>query len=59
MPSTTRGGWTDSLLDGADAGNITQLATVVLTSGRRAPLGDARGVAKRQTPLHNAAREVS
>jgi hypothetical protein len=47
------------LLDGADAGNITQLATVVLTSGRRAPLGDARGVAKRQTPLHNAAREVS
>jgi hypothetical protein len=31
MPATTNGALVDSLLDGADAGNMTQLAAVVLT----------------------------
>jgi CAAX protease family protein len=59
--SNNNGGLVDSLLDGADAGNMTQLAAAVLTVLVAAWLlwRRRRGVfAKRQIPLPDSPREV-
>ena len=59
--SNNNGGLVDSLLNGADAGNMTQLAAVVLAVLIAAWLlwRRRRGVfAKRQIPLPDSPREV-
>ena len=58
--SNNNGALVDSLLDGADAGNMTQLATVVLTVLIAAWLLWRRpgAFAKRHVPLPDSPREV-
>jgi uncharacterized protein len=58
--SNNNGGLVDSLLDGADAGNMTQLAAAILTVLIAAWLLWRRpgAFAKRQIPLRDSPREV-
>jgi ABC-type nickel/cobalt efflux system permease component RcnA len=58
--SNNNGGLVDSLLDGADAGNMTQLAAAVLTVLVAAWLLWRRlgAFAKRHIPLQDSPREV-
>jgi ABC-type nickel/cobalt efflux system permease component RcnA len=60
MPATTTAAWSIPLLDGADAGNMTQLAAVVLTVLIAAWLLWRRPsvFAKRHIPLPDSFREV-
>jgi hypothetical protein len=60
MPASTAAAWVDSLLDGADAGNMTQLAAVVLTVLVAAwRLWRRPGAfAKRHLPLPDSPRDV-
>jgi hypothetical protein len=59
MPATTTAPF-DSLLDGADSGNMTQLAAAVLTILVGASLLWRRpgAFAKRHTPFPDSPREV-
>ena len=57
--SNNNGGLVDSLLDGADAGNMTQLAAVVMTVGRRvAALAASRRIRQTSMPLPDSSPEV-